>query len=252
MEIGAQFFTLRDFTKTPEDLSETLKKVADIGYKNVQLSGTCEYDPEWMREQLKANDLKCVVTHTGEPKLTDDEKLKEAIRAHEIIGCENIGLAVYDFNPEVEGHNYAKYVETFKPVAKKIKDAGKYLMFHNHHRELQWVDGKPILLKMAEDFAPDELGMLIDTFWIQAGGGDPAQYLEMLSGRVPCIHLKDLAYDRRTSVLGEGNMNFDRIFEKAETAGVQYMLVEQDECYGENPFDCLKRSYDYLTARGFR
>ena len=52
-------------------------------------------------------------------------------------------------------------------------------------------------------------------------------------------------------VVGEGNINFDRVFEKAESAGVQYMLVEQDKCNGEDPFDCLKRSYDYLRSCGF-
>lgn len=47
MKIGAQFFTLRDFCKTKEDFSESLKKVADMGYSTVQISGTCEYEPEY-------------------------------------------------------------------------------------------------------------------------------------------------------------------------------------------------------------
>ncbi|HIV10364.1 MAG TPA: sugar phosphate isomerase/epimerase, partial [Candidatus Faeciplasma avium] len=50
---------------------------------------------------------------------------------------------------------------------------------------------------------------------------------------------------------GEGNINFPRIFEQSEAAGVEYMFVEQDDCYGEDPFDCLRRSYDYLKANGF-
>ena len=50
---------------------------------------------------------------------------------------------------------------------------------------------------------------------------------------------------------GEGNINFDRVFEKAEAGGTQYMLVEQDNCNGEDPFDCLRRSYEYLKAEGF-
>ena len=39
MNIGAQFFTIRDFCKTTEELAESLKRVADIGYKTIQLSG---------------------------------------------------------------------------------------------------------------------------------------------------------------------------------------------------------------------
>ena len=100
--------------------------------------------------------------------------------------------------------------------------------------------------------SPDEMGFTLDTFWVQAGGGDPAQWLEKLSGRVPCIHLKDYAYGRKMAVIGEGNINFDRVFEKAESAGTEYMLVEQDDCNGEDPLDCLKRSYKYLHSLGFK
>ena len=113
------------------------------------------------------------------------------------------------------------------------------------------MNGKTILERICEDFSPEELGITLDTFWVQTAGGDPAAWLEKLSGRVPCIHLKDMAYGNKMSVIGEGNMNFDRIFEKAEKSGTKYMLVEQDDCYGENPFDCLKRSYDFLKSRGF-
>ena len=56
MEIGAQFFTLRDFCKDTASFAETLKKVADIGYKTVQISGTCQYDPKWLQEQLRMID----------------------------------------------------------------------------------------------------------------------------------------------------------------------------------------------------
>ena len=104
---------------------------------------------------------------------------------------------------------------------------------------------------IAEDFSADELGFILDTYWIQKGGADPAQWIEKFSGRLPVIHLKDYAYDAMMAVVGEGNINFDRVFEKAESAGVQYMMVEQDKCYGEDPFDCLKRSYDYLKSCGF-
>ena len=29
------------------------------------------------------------------------------------------------------------------------------------------------------------------------------------------------------------------------------MLVEQDDCNGENPIECLRRSYQFLKSRGF-
>lgn len=124
-------------------------------------------------------------------------------------------------------------------------------MYHNHDSEFIKIGGKTILEKIAEDFKAEETGFILDTFWVQAGGADPAAWIEKLSGRVPCIHLKDFAYGKKMAVIGEGNINFDRVFEKAEAAKTEYMLVEQDDCNGENPFDCLKRSYEYLKSRGF-
>ena len=47
------------------------------------------------------------------------------------------------------------------------------------------------------------------------------------------------------------DIDFDRVFEKAESAGVKYMMVEQDDCNGEDPFECLRRSYEYLKSCGF-
>ena len=42
------------------------------------------------------------------------------------------------------------------------------------------------------------------------------------------------------------------VLAEAEAAGTQYLLVEQDDCNGEDPFDCLARSLAYLKARGLR
>ncbi|MDO4743212.1 MAG: sugar phosphate isomerase/epimerase [bacterium] len=249
MEIGVQFYTLRDFCTNLDDFSETLKKVADMGYKNVQISGTCDYKAEWLKKELDKNGLKCVITHIPPKRLQND--LSEVIKDHSVFGCENIGLGYYRFDETNEEENYENFLKVYSGVGTAISESGKYFMYHNHDNEFQKHGDKIILDLLAENFAPEQMGFTLDTFWIQAGGGDPAYWLEKLSGRVPCIHLKDFAYGRKMSVLGEGNINFDRVFEKAEAAGTKYMLVEQDDCNGENPFDCLKRSYNYLKSRGF-
>lgn len=246
MEIGVQFFTLRDFCKDLESFSESLKKVADIGYKNVQISGTCEFEADWLKNELDKNGLKCVLTHTAPAKL--QEELSKVIADHSVIGCENIGLGCYAFNEE---NSFDSFFEKYIPIGEEIKSNGKYFMYHNHAHEFAKKNDKLIIEQIAERFSPEILGITLDTFWVQAGGGDPAQWLEKLSGRVPCIHLKDFAYDKKMAVVGEGNINFDRVFQKAEEAGTKYMLVEQDDCNGEDPFDCIKRSYDYLKSRGF-
>ena len=248
MQIGAQFYTVRHFTKTPEDLALTLRKVADIGYKTVQLSATCPYDPQWMAQQLAANGLQCVLTHTPDPRLREETEV--VAREHDIIGCRYVGLGQYKFRPE-EGETVDQFLELYLPVAQKLHDCGKYFMYHNHAHEFRKENGKLVFDHLLERIPAALMGFTLDTYWVQMGGGDPAQWLEKMAGRIPCIHLKDFAYGQKMAPVGEGNINFARVFEKAEAGGTKYMLVEQDNCNGEDPFDCLRRSYAYLKAEGF-
>ena len=251
MKIGAQFFTIREFCKTTDDFAESLKKVADIGYKTVQISGTCPYEGPWLKEQLDKTGLACVITHNPLSELVGTPVT--LARKHDTFGCKYIGLGSFQLYAE-EG-NPDQTIEAFQriygPVAKILKENGKYFMYHNHSREFMKVNGRHIMDMLAEAIPADEMGFTLDTYWAQFAGADPAAWIEKFSGRVPCIHLKDITFDQKMAPVGEGNINFDRVFEKAEAAGTEYMLVEQDRCYDENPFDCLKRSYDYLTACGF-
>ena len=249
MLVGAQFYTIREHCKTLDDFAQSLKKVADIGYTTVQISGTCEYDPHWLKEQLDKNGLKCVLTHNSKAKLTSDPV--GLAKAHDVFGCDCVGLGGFHVKDE-DGLRYSDFINTYPAVAKTLAENGKYFMYHNHAHEFRKIDGKLIIEKLAEDMDAKLMGFTLDTYWVQVGGGDPAQWIEKLSGRVPCIHLKDCGFEQKMEVVGEGNINFDRVFSAAQKAGTKYMLVEQDNCNGEDPFDCLKRSYNNLKAFGFR
>lgn len=245
MEIGAQLFTLRNFCTNLSDFSETLKKVADIGYKTVQVSGVCPYEPEWLAAELKKNDLRCVLTHTN----VAADPLQTA-KNHDVFDCQYAGLGYYDFDGTWE--NYNNFLQQFTPVAQILRDNGKYFMYHNHNKEFQKLDGKHIFGRLAEDMPADLMGFTVDTFWVQYGGCDPVQWIEDLTGRVPCIHLKDIDYNHKMTPVGSGNLSWNRIFKAAEASGTEFMLVEQDDCYNVNPFECMRRSYEFLAANGFR
>lgn len=254
MEIGAQLYTIRNFCKTTEDFAESLKKIADIGYKTVQVSGTCAYEPQWLQEQLKKNDLRCVLTHTSPALMLEDAT--QVAANHDVFECQYVGIGGVTLTAENLENDLKTFFDTYKPVAEKLKAAGKYFMYHNHAKEFFKLNGETVMDILSREMPADAMGFTLDTFWVQVGGGDSAQWLEKLSGRVPCIHLKDYgvsdnARSWKMLPVGEGNINFDRVFEKAEAAGTKYMLVEQDDCNGEDPFDCLKRSHDYLRAQGF-
>ena len=248
MQIGAQLYTTRESCQTLEGFAETLARIADIGYGTVQVSGTCPYEAEWLKGQLDRNGLKCVLTHIPVPRLTG--ALEQVLRDHEVFDCPYIGLGYWGFSEE-GGMTLEGWLNTFPPVAKAIHEGGRYFMYHNHHNEFRRIGGRRVMEALMEAVPAEWMGFTLDTYWVQVGGGDPAQWLEKLAGRIPCIHLKDCGFGQSMEALGEGNINFDRVFEKAEAGGTQYLLVEQDDCHGEDPLDCLRRSYDYLKACGF-
>ena len=241
MKLGAQLYTVRDYCKNLDSFEETLKKVAQIGYKYVQLSGVCDYTTEWINEKLKEYGLRAPLTHFDTSKILNETQ--ETIDFHKSFDCKYIGLGWYDFKQ----NSVDDFDNEFGEAIKTIANSNRAFCYHNHDPEFQIVDGKTILDLLCERFSADEFKITVDTYWVQAGGADPAQILRKLKGRIPCIHLKDMGFNRIMLPVGSGNMNFAAIVEAAKESGVEYAFVEQDNCNGEDPFECLKKSFDYCT-----
>ena len=245
-------YTVRDFTKNLKDFEETLKKIADIGYTDVQVSGTCAYDPAWLAEQLKKNGLTCSITHSyNMAQIINDTK--NVIDAYNTFDCKYVGIG------GIQGgiQNYFLFRDDIKKATQELKAAGKVFMFHNHHREFERFgpDHRTYLDQIVEDFAPDEAGITFDAYWAQVAGANSVTWLKKLSGRVPCVHFKDMAVfngEQKMAAIGDGNMDIEGILRAAEAAGTEYFLVEQDNCNGIDPFICLKRSYDCLTSYAYK
>ena len=200
-----------------------------------------------MKNELAKNGLKAPITHTAPDKIVNCTE--QVIADHKTFGGEYVGIGWYALLEKGSD----SFIATFKDAAKTISASGLSLSYHNHDFEFaKGASGKLFFDEIADAFTPEELKFTLDTFWVQAGGADPIEWLKKFKGRTPCIHLKDMSYGRKMSVVGEGNMNFDGILSTAVDCGVDYAFVEQDDCNGEDPFDCLKRSYEFLRSRGFK
>lgn len=253
MRIGAQLYTVRDYTKDLSSFSQTLERIADIGYKVVQVSGTCKFEAEWLKNELSKNGLTCAVTHISADSIA--QETDKVITDHDTFGCRYIGIGyLCQFKDGTE--DVKKMRDKFMPAAKKFKENGHKLCLHNHQFEFQRFGEKKktIIELLADEFKPDELSFILDTYWAQFAGADPAEVIRSLSGRVECVHLKDMAvgsdFQPCMTPIYEGNINFDSILKACEDSGTEYLLVEQDNTNGEDPFDCLRRSYENLKAKG--
>lgn len=250
MKLGAQFYTLRDYCKDLAGLEETMKKVADIGYTSIQLSGVCAYEGEWAAEKAKENGLTIDITHYAYGKICNETE--NVIKHHDAMSCKCIGIGSSPYAKDDEGLN--RLCDEIAPVIPKLLASGHKLMYHNHHWEFAKLNGKTFLECLCDRFTPDELGITLDTYWVQAGGADPAAWIKKLHGRIDRIHFKDMVMNNsdkavRIAPIGEGNMNYDAIIQACLDENIEYGYVELDDCYGADPFDCMKRSYDFLSTR---
>ncbi len=258
MLIGAQLFTLKRQCKTLPELEEALRKVSEIGYTTVQLSGVCEYTPAWMAEKLAKYSLKAPLTHFPYQRIVEDTDA--TVEFHRAFGAEYIGLgSLPNFRRlGLEAEVWDKFIREIPPALEKIHSSGLKFCYHHHNPEFaKMPDGGLYIDALCSRFLAEKFGITLDTYWVQAGGGDPAWWINKLRGRLECIHLKDMAFSTednapRFAPVGQGNLNWDAILEAAEAAGTRYAFVEQDNCYGRDPFECLAESYAFLTKKGLK
>jgi sugar phosphate isomerase/epimerase len=249
--LAVQMYTLREFTKTPVQIGQTLRRVKKIGYDAVQLSALGKIDPQELAGMLKDEGLVCCATHVPLERLRDHSD--EVIHEHELWECRYTAVGGY-FPKSAGREDWVLYAEAFNDIARKYEGSGLRLGYHNHSHELVRYDRKTALQILMETFSRT-VWMEIDTYWIQHGGGDPAAWIAKAAGRIPCVHLKDMAIQLdRTQVMaevGEGNLDWPAILPACRQAGVRWYIVEQDICQGD-PFQSLEISLNNLRQMGLR
>jgi sugar phosphate isomerase/epimerase len=249
--IGAQLYTLRDHCKTIDDIAQTCRKVADIGYTGVQISGFGPADPQAVAQVMQDCNLTVASTHMGWDRFLKD--LDAVIEEHKLWGCAHpaIGGLAGEYH---SADGVKRFVDELGPVAERLAAEGMDFSYHNHNHELIRYGEKTWLAMLYEQASPDILKAEIDTYWITAGGGDPAQWVRDLGPRQPLLHCKDMAMapgrEQRFAPVGEGNLNWSAILDAAQAVGVEHYLVEQDLSYDLDPFEALAISYRNLKAMG--
>lgn len=253
-QIAAQLYTLRNFTQTTEDFAQAMKRVRDIGYEAVQVSGIGK-DIDWadVRRICDDNGIEVAATHVSFESLRDETD--RMIEQHEIIGCKYpaIGGLPNEFRGSAEG--YLTFAKQANEVGRKLAAAGMAFGYHNHSFELEKYGDRTGLQIIYEESDPKYVTGEIDTYWVQHGGGDPAAWIRMLKGRMFLVHFKDFRIvggEQRFAEVGEGNLNWPNILEACKTTGVEWYIVEQDNCYDRDPFDSLKISFDNMRAWGLK
>lgn len=250
MKIAAQLYTVRDYTQTEKDIEKTLKKVKKIGYDAVQVSGFGPIAPKKLKKLVDDIGLEICATHIGFDRLKND--LTNVIKEHKLWDCKYIGLGGMPDKYRDSAEGFREFIKEITPIAKEIKENGLQFIYHNHDFEFSKNGEKIGMEILFDETDPKYFDFEIDTYWIQAGGADPAAWVKKVDGRMDVVHFKDMTVvDREPTMaeVGEGNLNWERIINACQENEVKWLCVEQDYCPGD-PFESLKTSLNNLKEMG--
>jgi sugar phosphate isomerase/epimerase len=247
--IAAELYTLRDSLRDPGAIAAGLERVREMGYEGVELAGLGPMEPAGVRRLLDETGLVACSAHVRWERLRDETDA--AIEDCRTWGCDHVAVPILPAGYR-DAAGYARFGAEASEVAGRLREAGVRLGYHNHSFELERfgsASGLEILYRSGD---PTLLGAQIDTYWIQYGGGSPAGWIRRLSGRMPTIHIKDMAVvdgDPVMAEIGEGNLDWADLLIACREAGVRWLIVEQDVCR-RDPFESLAISRRNLSALG--
>lgn len=245
-KIAAQLYTLREFLKTEEDIFHSLKKLSEIGFKAVQISGIGKIEPKRLKEICDEFSLKICATHIPFERLKTE--LDNVIKEHKIWECSYIAIPSAPSEYRTED-GVLKFASECNEIGKKLKDVGITLAYHNHSFEFKKYGSKTWFELLAENSNPDWLVFEIDTYWVQFAGANPEKWIRKLKDRVPLVHLKDMGmiedFKQGMFEVGFGNLDWDEIISSCHQSGVEWYIIEQDVCQ-RTPFESLKMSFEFL------
>ena len=259
-EFGLQLYSVRDHMTDEAGIKETFLKLAEMGYTTGQTAGTYDFiAPEKFAEYAKEAGIKICGTHYNWDRIRND--VEGTVAYHKALGTTNVGIGGMPFDARANVEKLNAFIDEFNACAAKYAEYGMKLTYHNHSFEFKKLeDGRTLFDHLVEKFDKENVSFVLDTYWLQHGGKDIREMIELLAGRVDILHIKDMEACRDVRVgdatvsvpyiteIGSGNLNFKSIIATAEACGVKYFVVEDDRAVEVGSFEAVKKSADYIKA----
>jgi sugar phosphate isomerase/epimerase len=280
--IGVQAMMLKE-QFAADGAFATLKRLSELGFNAVEISqipmseaNVAEIDRARVELGMEIAALSATLeTPVGAPgeSLTND--FDKIVGDCNRLGCQILRMGMMPFSAMASHEALLDFCSRSNEMAARLADQGIGLYYHNHHVEFAKYDGKYIL-DIIREKAP-LMRFELDVHWIHRGGKDPVSVLKDYAGQVDLVHLKDYRIGQiapsafeslqagdsqafmaaftgvvQFAEVGEGNLDFNAIIAQSLASGAKYLLIEQDDQYGRDPFDCLATSRDNLIRLGYR
>ncbi len=246
MPIGCQLYPVRD--RIPSDFDGLLKELAGIGYRTIETCSPPGYGnsgftallnrkPSEIRQAMTAAGLRCTSCHYPMREL--QEAADARIEYAKELGLEQMVISSFGLPKDAKLADWARVADDANKLGERTKQAGLPLGFHNHNTEFAKIDGVLIYDELMRVFDPKLVKGQFQVTTISLGY-DPAEMLAKYSGRILSLHLSDWSVTEKKSVpVGQGAVDWKRLFTAAKKAGVKNYFVEMD-------LKALKASYAFL------
>jgi sugar phosphate isomerase/epimerase len=235
--IGLMLYSVRD--ECARDFEGVLHAVAAMGYEGVEIFDLYGQEAAAVRGWLDELGLVAVSRHAGLDAI--ETRLPDLAEEGRVLGWRRLALSWLD-PTTLETPGLAARIGELAGAARAH---GIELGFHNHDAELRPLSSGRTFL----DELPSELFLELDLGWAWYAGVDVLALLDRLRDRCPIVHVKDIASreSREFRPVGDGAVGYERLAPAAVAAGVEWLLIEQDEAEGST-LDAAERSFDALTA----
>jgi len=260
--VGLQLYTIRDAMDA--DVPGSLKKISDLGYKNVELASYANgkfygYSPKEFKKMVNDLGMEIISSHTQVEAagITIDNAQKMADDHAELGVKYCVQPWINEENRNIE--TYKKMIADWNKVGEIMKNVGIQFAYHNHNFEFKPVDG---LVPYYDIFMPemdaDLITMEIDLFWANKAGQDPVEMFKKYPGRFQLFHMKDMYTKQEPffdvikddiAPVGAGIIDFKSILAAKDIAGMKYLFVEDDNQGNGKPFEALETSISNLTTK---
>lgn len=258
-KISLQMYTLREYTKTLDGLKNTVERLGEIGFRTLQYSIPAHYDVREVKRIFDANGM--VNDSVYCPCLQLEEKMRDILDQCELFETRYVRTNSIPDGLNATPAGYKMFAHYLNEAGVGLKREGKILLYHFHAFEFIRFGaerGIDILLRESD---PELVQIIPDTHWIQSGGDSVVGFLERYRDRYDYVHCKDFGITRRGAEkveyrpivyapVGEGNLPWGDILALCKNKGVVSYAIEQDDCYGRDPFDCVASSFNFLRGMG--
>jgi len=233
-----------------KDFAGTLEKVAALGFLEVEFAGYFKHTPQEIKTILAHYKLSAPSAHISTAALRGN--LQEEIEAAEAIGHQYLVCGYVPAEERRSLDDYKILVDLLNGAGERLKKVGIQFAYHNHDFEFMVLEGKLPYDMILVGTDPQMVKMEMDLYWITKAGQDPLKYFSAHPGRFPLVHVKDMDSTPRHffTEVGQGTIDFKKIFAAAQKAGVNHYFVEQDET-PVSPFSSIDLSINYLRRLEF-